>query len=132
MDTDQQHQLPERRRPPTWISKWKDPGIVLIVLGLCVTTGRQIERMEEMDNQAARISQTNAELSSSVTQLAAQVTALSSQVASMPQVTRAATQLEARMDASDRQQKEFRDDLRSWLVRVESKIDLDAQRDRNR
>lgn len=96
---------------------------MLIVLGLCVTTGRQIERMEDMDEQNARISQTNAELSSSVTQLASQVTALSSQVANMPQVTRAATQLEARMDAADRQEKEFRDDLRSWLIRVEQKID---------
>lgn len=130
MDTE--HQLPERRRPPSWISKWKDPGIVLIVLGLSVTTGRQIQRLEDMDEQNARISQTNAELSSSVTQLASQVTSLSNQVANMPQVTQAATKLEARMDASDRQEKEFRDDLRGWLVRVEQKIDRDSQRERTR
>jgi DNA-directed RNA polymerase sigma subunit (sigma70/sigma32) len=130
MDTE--HQLAERRRPPSWVTKWKDPGIVLIVLGLCVTTGRQIERMDDMDKQATQISQINAQLSRTVTELATQMTSLSGQVANMPQVTRAATQLETRMDAADRQDKEFRDDLKAWMVRVENKIDRESQRDRQR
>lgn len=120
-------QKSERRRPPNWVTRFKDPGIILIVLGLCVTTGKQIERMDDMDKRGTEMAQINTQLTSTVTQLAVQVTNLSSLVASVPEVTKSATKLEARMDESEKSNKEFREDLKGWMVRVETKID---QRDR--